>query len=557
MSSCISTLLEAHARNRRGGSFCTFLQSGQAHRITFAELFERSSAYANAYAEMGVRPGDLVIVILQHTPHLFCSYLGAILAGAIPSFMPFPSPKQRPELYWHDHDALFKRIKPRLIVTYAENLRTAKETLPDFAVPAIIAGDTIFENSAVGQLPGLSADRDSVACLQHSSGTTGLKKGVMLTHRAIIDEVHAYAEAIRFTDQDSIASWLPLYHDMGFIGCFMTSVVLGTHLVALDPFEWVMRPTQLLDAIQEYRTTFTWLPNFAFSHIVNSARRNASWDLSSIRAFINCSEPCKATTFDRFFERFRESGIRRESLQVCYAMAENVFAVTQTPIDQPVSVLSVEHDAFAKGDIIEVRNGDGLNIVSCGAPVDGVEIEIRDAGGSPVMPDRVGEVCIRSPFMFEGYYKLEEKTRERLRAGWYHSGDMGFLRGGELYVTGRMDDMLIVNGRNYYAHEIESLVNGVQGAIPGRNVAIGVNDERTDATVVIILAECRPEVDDAALALEIKRIVLESLGLAVYSVVPLDAGEMIKTTSGKISRSKNKELYLNGMLTARGGQRVG
>lgn len=554
----IAALLERHALSKRDAPFCTFLHGGRALLITFGELFERSSAYAQAYAAMGVEPGELVLIILQHTPHLFYSYLGAILAGAIPSFMPFPSTKQRPELYWHDHDALFRRIQPRALVTYEENLHAAKQTLPGFSIPSIVADDSILERPVRTALMGLQADPDAVACLQHSSGTTGLKKGVMLTHRAIIDEVAVYAKAIGFRQADSIASWLPLYHDMGFIGCFMTSVVLGTHLVALDPFEWVMRPTLLLDAVQEYRTNFTWLPNFAFSHIVNGARRNAAWDLSTMRAFINCSEPCKAATFDRFYERFRESGVKRESLQVCYAMAENVFAVTQTPVSRAVNVLSVDAHAFAQGNVVpDTRGTQGLNIVSCGPPVEGVEIEIRDGTGEPAPGGRVGEVCLRSPFMFDGYYKLPEKTNERLRGGWYHTGDMGFLHGGELYITGRMDDMLIVNGRNYYAHEIEAIVNGVPGAVPGRNVAVGVNDQRTDATVVVVLAECRPEVDDAAVSVEIKRLVLESLGLAIHSVVVLDSGEMVKTTSGKISRSKNKELYLSGTLTPRGGQRAG
>jgi acyl-CoA synthetase (AMP-forming)/AMP-acid ligase II len=154
--------------------------------------------------------------------------------------------------------------------------------------------------------------------------------------------------------------------------------------------------------------------------------------------------------------------------------------------------------------------------------------------------------------MFNGYYKLPEKTAQRVREGWYHTGDMGLLHDGELYVTGRIDDMLIINGRNYYAHEIEAIVNDVAGTLPGRNVAIGVEDTRTDATVVVILAECARDADDAVASLEIKRLVLETLGLAVHSVVILDSGELIKTTSGKISRSKNKELYQRGSLVHRG-----
>ncbi|MDQ2992887.1 MAG: AMP-binding protein, partial [Candidatus Eremiobacteraeota bacterium] len=163
----------------------------------------------------------------------------------------------------------------------------------------------------------------------------------------------------------------------------------------------------------------------------------------------------------------------------------------------------------------------------------GVELDIRD-----------GEVCIRGPFLFNGYYRLPEKTAEKLRDGWYYSGDLGFIEAGELYVTGRKDDMLIVAGRNYFAHEIEAVANTVAGALPGRNVAIGVPDARTDAIVVVLLAECAPETSPEEVGREIRREVLERTGLTLHAVVPLNRGDLIKTTSGKISRTKNRELYL-------------
>lgn len=527
MNHSVNARLAHHAGS--AATFCTFLSKGAVETITFAQLCDRSVAYARRYMDLGVRPGDLVIIVLQHSPHLFYSFLGAMMIGAIPSFMPFPSAKQRTDLYWADHDKLFARIEPRLLVTYEENLAAAHAALPDFSIPTLIASDDIL--ATAGDVPAYEPSPGDIACLQHSSGTTGLKKGVILTHREILDEVAAYAKRLEFTQADSIASWLPLYHDMGFVACFMSSVVLGTHLVALDPFEWTMRPAMLLDAIEKYRTTFTWLPNFAFSHIVNGARREKTWDLSSMRAFISCSEPAKAATFARFAERFATSGVSPEKLQVCYAMAENVFAVTQTELGRAVKTEPL--DGFDDG------------VVSCGPPVDGVELRIEN-----------DEICIRGPFLFDGYYKLPEKTAERLRDGWYHSGDLGFLKDGELYVTGRTDDMLIVAGRNYFAHEIEAVANTVEGLLPGRNVAIGIEDARTDATVVVLLAECREDADMAELGQQVRRQVLERLGLALHAVVPLERGELIKTTSGKISRTKNRSHYLDGTFERPGGKRA-
>ena len=522
-------------------------------RITFAELLSRSAAYAECYRQMGVKPGDLVIIILQHTPHLFYSQIGAMLAGAIPSFMPFPTPKQRPELYWADHDALFAHIEPRLVVTYEENAAQLRRVLPGFRFPVLVAGESVLSlgEGAIDELPGFAAQACDIACLQHSSGTTNLKKGVMLTHAAILAHVESYAKALQFGESDSIASWLPLYHDMGFIACFLLSLIRGTHLVALDPFEWVMRPSMLLDAIERHRTTFCWLPNFAFSHIAGGARSDRVWDLSCVRAFVNCSEPCKPKTFERFARRFANDGVTPAQLQVCYAMAENVFAVTQTAIGKPARSLFVDPEPFSFGRIRESTGGSAIGILSCGVPIEGVSVTVAGESKEALPDGVVGEILVRSSFLFEGYYKLPEATAIKLHDGVYATGDMGFVHGGELYVTGRRDDMIIVNGQNYYAHEIEAVASEHDAAIAGRTVAIGIEEPQTDATAVVVLTECAAGAQSEKLAADLRRAILERVGLAVHSVVPLKPGQLVKTTSGKISRSKNRELYLKGMFERR------
>jgi acyl-CoA synthetase (AMP-forming)/AMP-acid ligase II len=553
VANTVSNRLRQIAASRPGSLFCTFIKGAYREEITFAQLFERSVGYARYYERLGIKPRDLIVVILQHTPHLFYSQIGAMLAGAIPSFMPFPTPKQRPELYWADHDALFARIEPRLIVTYQENANDLRRLLPGFGVPVLVAGDSILagDGGDVDALPGFAAQPGDVACLQHSSGTTSLKKGVMLTHRAILAHVDAYAKALKFGPSDSIASWLPLYHDMGFIACFMMSLIRGTHLVALDPFEWVVRPSLLLDAIDRYRTTLCWLPNFAFSHIAGGARGDRSWDLSCLRALINCSEPCKPKTFERFVSRFKQSGISPEQLQVCYALAENVFTVTQTELGRPPRVLYADAEMFSRGRVREQTGPTSIGILSCGVPVDGVSVMVTDESGCAVPDGVIGEVRIRSSFLFEGYYKLPEATRAKLRDGVYATGDMGFAHCGELYVTGRRDDMIIVNGQNYYAHEIEAIAAENDAVIAGRSVAIGIEEPQSDATAVVVLMECVPGRGTETLATDLRRAILERTGLAVHAVVPVEPGQLVKTTSGKISRSKNRELYVQGILQRR------
>ena len=407
--------------------FATVYARGAAETITFARLFDHALRYATLYTRNNVGRGDVVIIILKHSPQLFFSHLGAMLVGAVPSFMPFPSSKQRPEPYWRDHATLFERIEPAALVTYAENARAVARYLPSFAGSVIVAQEGNVADVPPADAASVDAiDADALACLQHSSGTTSLKKGVMLTHRAVLAAISSYAQAIGLRHDDRIASWLPLYHDMGFIACFLTSIAIGTHLVALDPFEWVVRPTSLLDAIERHRVTFCWLPNFAFSHLVNGAKADARWDLSSMRAFINCSEPCKAATFQRFLARFTECGVRAESLHVSYAMAENVFGVTQTALDRPVRTIHGDTDAFATGRIEPARPNSAVDRASpsCGRPIDGVRIavkphDVEDANhavSERALPDGyVGEIHIASPFLFDGYDRLPRLTR-RTRA---------------------------------------------------------------------------------------------------------------------------------------------
>lgn len=546
-SSTLGQVVEALALAQPSRVFCHFASHGFYEEITFLELWNKSVECKQRYGSLGVQPGNVVVVMLRHSPNLIYSYLGAILAGAVPTFMPVANAKQNPTEFWNDHRTLFERLLPRAVVT---DDAVGAQIMTDWALPlVVVASETIPSCAPPQPYRHTGAPMESVACLQHSSGTTALKKGVVLTHRAIMDQIDAYGKAIGLTSSDVIVSWLPLYHDMGFIACFMTALITGAQLVALDPFEWVAKPAMLLDAIERYRATLCWLPNFAFSHIVNMAPPSAQWDLSSVRAFINCSEPCKPSTFERFLERFSTSGVRPQMLQVCYAMAENVFAVTQTSLEQLPHSIKVDAAGLAEGFAASpIGNGESIAMLSCGRPVEGVRVRICDADEVDLPDGRVGEIVISSPFLFSGYYKLPQKTAQKLKEGWYWTGDLGFVLDGELYVTGRKDDLLLLNGRNYYAHEIEHIINDVDGVVPGRTLALTVDDPRTDAAGLVVLAECLDDADKVAVGRHVRSILGERLGLALYAFEAVPRGSLIKSTSGKISRNKTREKYLSGTL---------
>jgi len=507
--------------------FCTFISGEVSETITFAQLFERSARYAAWYRTRDIEPGDLIVIVLKHTPEQFYAFLGAVLAGALPTYMPYATSKQDAARYWSDHRRLFERIQPALVVTYAEHAAIAREVLSDRATAVAVPGAEALATSVDARtLPGFDVQDTAVALLQHSSGTTGLKKGVMLSHRAIFAQIDAYARAIDLTERDVVVSWLPLYHDMGLVACFLAALVCGVHLVALDPFEWASRPRILFEAIERHAGTLTWLPNFAFAHLVNTARPGDCWNLSSMRAYISCSEPCRPRAFERFLERFAPCGVRAEQLAVAYALAENVFAATQTAVGTPV-----------RRHIAERGEGQPIELLSCGRPIDGVEVDIRDPHGAVVAEGAIGEITLRGTFLADGYYRQPERTAAVFREGRYFTGDLGLIAEGELYVTGRLDDLLIVNGRNVHAHEIEAIVSEIEGCIPGRAVAFCDANAQDDLQELIVVTEMKRNAEPESVAAAIKEAVAQSLGFTVSRVVPIERGALVKTTSGKVSRA--------------------
>jgi fatty-acyl-CoA synthase len=495
--------------------FCHFKAGANTQEISYGELIRAAGAYASHYKRSNVKQGDVVAIVLRHCPDLFYSFIGALMRGAIPTILPFPTVKQDPDLYWRGHSELFRRSGVGMVVTFEDNLAGMDRHLPGLTIP--LATVEALQPSVLSSRdePRCESGSRGVAFLQHSSGTTGLKKGVALSDRAVLEQVRSYSSALSLEASDVFVTWLPLYHDMGLIACFIMPLLLGIPVVAIDPFEWVARPTILFDAVQEYRGTHAWLPNFAFHLLARAADESATWDLSSVKALIDCSEPCKPSTFQMFAERFAAMGVGLEKLQVCYAMAETVFAVTQT----------------RPGRRVGVRR----EVLSCGEPI--ANIEVRIAGNE-------GEIAVRGSFLFDGYFKLPEETRRKIRDGWYYTGDYGFLCDGELYVAGRADDLIIAYGRNFYAHDIEFAANTATGVIPGRCVAVGVYNEQSGTEDVTLIAEIQPGADPDLVRSEIKDAISRRVGLTLQKAVAVEPGWLIKTTSGKISRIENLKKYV-------------
>jgi fatty-acyl-CoA synthase len=381
------------------------------------------------------------------------------------------------------------------------------------------------------------------AFLQFSSGTTGAKKGVKISIGALLNQVRAYEDFVRFVPGDKVVSWLPHYHDMGLIACLLMPFMLRVPVYMLSPFEWVRNPRLLLDWLTRTGGTHVWLPNFALGHLTKFCADEdlSQFNLASVKRLVCCSEPVLQSTVVEFSQKFEKAGLDPTCFQNCFAMAENTFAVTSTA-QGPIRFLSVEPDLLRQEHRIRSA-AEGRTIASAGVPLPNVSVKVTSEGGDVLPEDCVGEILIHSDCMLDSYHNNWEETQRAFVGGWFKTGDLGFFHDGELYITGRSKDMIIVGGENIYPQDIEAILNAKNYLIPGRNVVFGVENKRTGTEGVVILAEVRPEHTHVDL-LPLRTEILNAVGVTVSRIALVPHMTLLKGTAGKISRYLNKQAYL-------------
>jgi fatty-acyl-CoA synthase len=377
----------------------------------------------------------------------------------------------------------------------------------------------------------------------------GWLANLTLSHQAVFNQLDAYGKALGLNEKDVIVSWLPLYHDMGLIAGFLLPILYGIHLVLMSPFDWVRAPYRLMQSVSQYHGTLTWLPNFAYNFCAQKIRDRhlEGVDLSSWRAIINCSEPVRWESHQSFYEKFKSFGLRENVLHSSYAMAENVFAVTQSSLAGSPRVERIEREAFMSERLIrESTDENALAVMSSGHPLSNVLIKIVDETGNELPERRIGEILVKSDCMLNGYYNRPDATEKAFLDGWYVTGDFGFTSAGELFVSGRKKDMIIVGGKNVYPQDLELLANEVPGVHAGRSVAFGLFDEEQGTEEVVIIAES--DIDDEAqqqkIADAIRQHVTKNSAIALRHVKVVGPKWVVKTSSGKTARAANREKFL-------------
>jgi 1-acyl-sn-glycerol-3-phosphate acyltransferase len=546
--------------------------------LTFGELYAAAQRCAAEFARRGVPAGGRVALMLPTSRAFFVSYAGILLAGAIPVPIYPPFRADRIEEYASRQSAILKNAGVCLLLTFRQAEAVARLLKPRVHSLAEVADAEKLIDAAdkapppsPGALPlYLTGSRvrkaSDIALLQYTSGSTGDPKGVVLTHANLLANIRAIGEVVELGPADVGVSWLPLYHDMGLIGAWLTLLHFGVPLAVMSPLAFLTRPEKWLKAFQKYGGTITAAPNFAYELCVRKIADKdiQGLDLSKLRAALNGAEPVNPDTLDRFAERFAPYGFRREAQLPVYGLAEASLAVTFPPLHRGPLVDRIERETFAsQGRAVPARTNDATAIafVSSGRPIPKHEVRIVDASGKEVSDRTEGFLWFRGASATSGYYQNAEATEKLLPMGpaaadgeyaWVNSGDRAYRADGEIYVTGRVKDIIIKGGRNLYPHEVEELAARAEGIRKGCIVAFGQKDEASGTEKLIVVAESRERevARRAAIVAAVTEQVSQGLGLPPDRVELIPPGSIPKTSSGKLRREETKQLYLAGKLSA-------
>jgi acyl-CoA synthetase (AMP-forming)/AMP-acid ligase II len=520
--------------------------------VTFGEFIGRAQAQAEILHAQGAGPGDTFILIMPQGIALMAAFAGAMLLGAIPAILAYPTFKVEPTKYRFGLAGVSANLKAKLVVI--------DESFPDELLGhvnlsehcTVVRAGTGKATSAF--VPTIPHSADRLAFIQHSAGTTGLQKGVALSHAAVLRQLSHLVPAIRITPQDCIYSWLPLYHDMGLIACFMLPMVCHLPVVMQSPTTWVLQPGAMLQLIAQYRCTLAWIPNFTLQFLsrrVNAQERDGL-DLSCLRALINCSEPVRPNSMDEFRRAYGGCKLQPNVLQSSYAMAETVFAVTQSGMhDQPGPVrIWVDSDSLSQKKVaipVAANTPGATCFVSSGRCLPGTQVRIASDTAADLPEGGVGEILILSDSLLDGYYNRPDLTAKVLREGWFWSGDLGFYLDGELFVIGRKKDLIIVGGKNIYPQDIEEIVCSHPKIYDGRAVALGIYNQDLGTEEIVVVAEVRREEDLAdhdSIDRTVRSRITAELGVAARAIYLKPPRWVVKSTAGKPARSTTREKLL-------------
>jgi acyl carrier protein len=551
----LPAILDAHAEAHPDRTHAILLgEGGEEQPLTYGQLRAEARRIAAGLIGRGLRPAETVALMLPTGRAYLTAFFGILYAGAIPVPIYPPLRPSRIEEHLRRQARVLENASVRILVTVPEAkplgwlLRSLVPGIREVAtVPDLVADRPFAEAPPCGP--------DAIALLQYTSGSTGDPKGVVLTHGNLLANIRAMGVVTEARPEDVLVSWLPLYHDMGLIGAWLGSLVHGATLILLSPLAFLRRPASWLEAIHRYRGTISAGPNFAFELCLRkiSDEEASRLDLGSLRWLFNGAEPVMADTLRRFLERFSRCGLRPEAVAPVYGLAECSVGLAFPPRPRPPKVDRILREPLSReGRAVPAPEGDpnAIEIVCCGVPLPGHQVRIVDTGGREVGERIQGRLQFKGPSATSGYYRNPEATSRLKDGDWLDSGDLAYVAEGEIYVTGRLKDVILRAGRNLYPQEIEDAVGALPGVRKGCVAAIGSPDPRTGTERLVLLVEANaqnPETLDSLRA-RIREVAARVAGDPPDEIRFVPHRTILKTSSGKIRRAACRELYESGRI---------
>ncbi|MFN3988197.1 MAG: AMP-binding protein [Rhodocyclaceae bacterium] len=592
-------MLDWHLARHGERTHVRFLEDGVVRAsMTYAGLAEAAGRVAGGLLRAGVVPGQCVALMLPSGLDFFRCFFGILRAGAVPVPMYPPARPSQVEEHLRRQAGILRNCQAPVLIAFAR-VRPLAQVLIGLA-PELRR--VVVPEDLDGEPPAfVGTDGDAPALIQYTSGSTGDPKGVVLSHDNLLANIRAYGARLQVTPQDVCVSWLPLYHDMGLIGAWFGSLYHACPLVLMSPLDFLVRPERWLQAIAHHRGTITASPNFAFDLCVKrrADMRLDGVDLSCWRLALNGAEPVNPDSLRRFAEAFADVGFDARALMPVYGLAECTVGLTLATPGSGARIDVVARDALLRegraepvaecgeGSVVAVgawaaAAGQGdtarpLRLVRCGRPLDGHEVRIVDEAGRVLPERRVGAIQFRGASATRGYHRNPGATQALFDGVWLRTGDLGYLAEGEVVVTGRVKDMIVRGGRNFYPYELEAAVGELPGLRKGCVAAFGVADPDGGVERLVVVAERRRGVaqgrgagggeagersggthregqidrgGDAVLRDQIRALALDVVGLPPDDVVLVSPQAVLKTSSGKIRRAAIREAYLAGTLGA-------
>ena len=548
----LRTLPDALAQGAEADAGYCFVTGDGDRRRSYADLQQAARRTAGSLRTAGLRRGDLVGLVLPDAEQFLTTLFGASMAGLIPASIYPPSTTSDLPRYFELTAAILRASGARAVVTsraLAASFEDVRRLCP--ALSLILCADSLDGPDVE---PERRPSLGDIAFVQFTSGSTSSPKGVALTHANVSANIDAFLgpSAVAASSADIGVSWLPLNHDMGLVGMALGALYTARTCVLLPPESFVRRPVEWLRAITRHRATVSFAPNFAYDLCVRRVKDLDGLDLSSWRIAGCGAEPIHPPTLAAFAEKFGPAGFRDTSFLPCYGLAEHVLAATFPPRGRRPRTERVSAEALTGQRVAVPHDGTGASValVSCGSALPGHRLQIVGEDGRPVGERHVGEILLAGPSVMLGYYQQDALTAQTIRDGWLHTGDLGYLSGGELFVCGRAKDLIIVNGRKYHPQDLEWAVDALGGVRRGRVVAFAAT-ERGHADRVVIVVEPSGTVSSDLLVDTIRREIRDLFGLYVDEIAIVRSGTVGRTTSGKVQRAATKARYESGELGTR------